>query len=41
MPPFEETGVTLGVPFAAGATAGLFVRPVEFSVLGCTAGATA
>lgn len=37
----DETVVTLAVPFAAGATAGLFVRPVELSVLGCTVGATA
>lgn len=41
MPPFDETVVTLAVPFAAGATAGLFVRPLELSVLGCTVGATA
>lgn len=42
MPPFDETVVTLAtVPLAAGATAGLFVRPTEFSVLGCTVGATA
>lgn len=34
MPPFDAfTVVTLAVPFAAGATAGLFVRLVEFSVL--------
>lgn len=40
--PFDETVVTLTVPFAAGgATAGLFVLPVELSVFGCTAGATA
>lgn len=39
--PFDETVVTLLVPLAAGATAGLFVLPVELSVLGCTAGATA
>lgn len=41
MPPFDETGIILLAPFAAGATAGLFVLPVELSVLGCTAGATA
>lgn len=41
MPPFDETGVTLLVPLAAGATAGLFVLIVELSVLGCTVGATA
>lgn len=39
--PFDETGVTLFVPLAAGATAGLLVLQLEFSVLGCTAGATA
>lgn len=39
--PFDETVVTLAVPFAAGATAGLFVLFVELSVLGCTVGATA
>lgn len=41
MAPFDETGVTLFVPFAAGATAGLLVLLLVFSELGCTAGATA
>lgn len=41
IPPFDGTVVTFAVPLAAGATAGLFVRPLAFSLLGCTAGATA
>lgn len=43
MPPFDAFTVvnTLAVPFADGATAGLFIRLVEFSVLRCTVGATA